>query len=188
MKDTDFSEVHAAQVAAFDAALPMVALDDIKGFDHALIDDCFTSPTLLIEASEMVIDPDKKGSAGTMWVNVEFMAHCILPRSKKRAYVEIECINFAGLVMKVVNQNKWGLPNVGSPEQLRAIPGSYSKDPKGFASWIVTWWQTVAIGEGWQMSSQVPDDVLISESPKIGIGHENDYEALTDGFINTPAS
>lgn len=183
MKDTDFSEVHDAQVAAFDQALVMVESDNIKSFDQASIKEQIRDPILLIEAVEMEIDQDKKGSAGLIWVKVQYQAHCILSRSVPN--VDVECLNFASLVLKTVNNNKWGLANVGAPEQLTAFPGRYSNDPKGFDSWIVSWWQTVAINGSWQLSRPAADEVLISEAPNIGAAHVNDYEKLEDGFTNT---
>ncbi len=182
MKDTDFSEVHNAQVLAFDAALNMVDKENIKSFDQASIKEQIRDPILLIEATEMEIDEGKKGGSGLLWVKVKYQAHCVLSRAVKN--VDLECLNFSALVLKTVNNNKWGLANVGAPEKIEAFPGRYSNNPKGFDSWVVSWWQTVAIGDSWQLSRAAADDVLISEAPNIGKAHINEYEILQDGFTN----
>lgn len=185
MKDSDFSEVHEAQIAAFDAALPMVNKSKILPFGDGNTPQ-IDEPTLLLEVAELDIDPLKKGSGGKIWVRAQFQAHCILPRSVP--LVSVECINFAAVVLKIVHRNKWQLSHVGSPEQLNAVPGRYSNDPKGFESWVVSWWQTVAIGEGWELKAPAPENVMLSEAPKVGLDHLADYEKLEDGHrrISTP--
>lgn len=182
MKDTDFTDVQNAQVTKFDEALAMVKLENIKSFDQTSINAAIRDPYLLIEVVEMKIDPSNKGGAGLIRVNVQYQAHCILSRAVDN--VDIECLNFASLVLKTVNGNKWGLANVGVPEELNAFPGRYSNDPNGFDSWVVSWWQTIAIGDSWQLPQAAPQDVLISEAPNIGAAHVDDYEVLKDGFSN----
>jgi hypothetical protein len=181
MKDNDFTKIHDAMVNTFNDALTMIEKDDIKTFDQASINTQITKPVLLLEAVEMQT-AEIKGSAGQVWLNVQYQAHCILSRAVPN--VAIECINFSSLVLKTVHQNKWGLNTVGNPEQLTAFPGRYSSEPQGFDSWVVSWWQTVAIGESWALPAPGPDGIFISEAPNIGKDHENDYEELNDGFIN----
>jgi hypothetical protein len=185
MKDTDFSEIHAAQRTAFDQALQMVALDNIQSFDQVNVNGPFKAPHLLLEATEIEIDRQKKGSAGMIWVKVQYQAHCILPRSVKNT--DIECLNFAAVVMKVVHQNQWGLAHVGQPEEISAFPGRYSNEPAGFDSWIVSWWQSVSVGSSWTVNTTPAESVLISEAPKIGAAHKDNYEPLKDEFIGKPA-
>ena len=178
MKDSDFSEVHEAQVAAFAEALPMVSKSNILPFGDAKTPQ-INDPTLLLEVAELDIDELKKGSGGKIWVRAQFQAHCMLPRSVP--LVSIECINFAAVVLKIVHRNTWQLAHVGKPEQLNAVPGRYSNDPKGFESWIVSWWQTVAIGDNWQLPAPAPEHVMLSEAPHVGADHKASYEKLEDG-------
>mgnify|MGYP001036321029 CR=1 FL=1 len=182
MKDSDFSEVFDAQVNAFDAALGMVKKENIRSFDYSNLSKEITEAMLFIEAVEMSIDEGSKGSGGTIWLKVKYQAHCVLSRAVKRT--DIECLNFAAVVTKVVNKNRWGLDNVGIPEQISCFPGRYSNAPKGFDSWIVEWSQTVSISETWDLSRLAPENVFISQAPEIGRVHEQDYEELEDGFKN----
>ncbi len=179
MKDTDFSQVHDAQKAAFTNALPMVK--KVAEFDGNAIPKQIKSPYLLLEVAEM---STIKGSGELVWVNAQFNAHCILPASVPRT--EIECQNFAALVMKVIHRNTWGL-NIQMPEEISAGPGLYDNNPKGFKSWVVSWWQTLAIGERTNAGIFSPTGVFISESPEVGQAHSDDYQELKDGFINTTA-
>lgn len=180
MKDTDFSELHDAQAHALGEALPMV--DTIKEFEPNALSKQIKKPCILIEVAEMA---PTGGVGNIIWLNAQFQAHCLLPVAMPRA--ELECQNFAAVVMKTVHKNTWGLSGVKLPEEINAFPGIYSTKAKGFRSWIVSWWQTIAIGEQATGAVFGPDNLMLSEAPRVGAGHKDDYEVVKDGFINPAA-
>ena len=182
MKDTDFSEIHDNMKAVFDTALVMVDKDNIDWFDHDETDNTFLAPTLLIEAPE-IETTDTQLSGGKLLLDVNYAVHCVLPRSNGLKLIDLECMNFAALVLKTVFKNSWGIKNVQLPTELRALPGEQKKGSEGFVSWVVYWSQKVVIGGGIVLNTGTPNDILVSEVPEIGRPHEDKYESVEDGFI-----
>lgn len=185
MKNTDFSEVHTAMVDSFDKALTNVAKEDISSFELAKLTGSITAPTLLLEVSNIEVDQTQKGSAGVVWLKVNYQAHCILPNQSGDE--NIACLDLASVVIKTVNQNKWGLSNVGTPTMLTGYPSYHSSTISGIESFVVSWWQQMAVDSSWSLSQVVADEIYISEVPEIGAAHADKYEKLEDEFaINTP--
>lgn len=186
MKNTDFSEVHTAMVDSFDKALTNVAKEDISSFELAKLTGSITEPTILLEVSNIEVDQNQKGSAGVVWLKVNYQAHCILP--KQTGDETIACLDLASVVIKTVNQNRWGLSNVGIPTMLTGYPSYHSSSIPSIESFVVAWWQLVAVDSSWSLSQVVAEEIYLSEAPEIGAAHIDKYEKLEDEFaINTPA-
>jgi hypothetical protein len=179
MKDTDLTEVVDAQIAVFSTELPMA---NVYTYDLAAIPKSFKGPVILLETVGFRVDQTAPARGNMLWVNVEFHAHCMMSRAQGNVAVEIG--NMAALIMKIINKNKWGLSNIQPPVQLHAMPGKFQTGPGGFESWVVTWHQTIAIGDTWQSKKFAVDEILISEAPEIGAAHIDSYEVVTDGFNN----
>ncbi|MCF1457749.1 MAG: hypothetical protein LPH21_09355 [Shewanella sp.] len=170
---TDFTALHEAMTEDIGKAMPM--LRTVKAY-NSLKREQVNTPAVLIEAGEM--KPGTRLTGGRLAVNVEFIAHCML--SVKTPNVELEIRNFAGKLMQHVAQNRWGLgESVEAPTELSAFPGSFKPDDHGYESWVVTWSQTVHLGEVWQEADFLPAKVWLGEAPNIGAGHEDDYKELT---------
>ncbi len=170
----DLTALHDAMTEAIKASMSM--LQTVKSYDPTTR-DTITTPAVLIEAVEM--KPGRKIGDGRLPVTVEFAAHCCL--SVKTERVELEIRNFAAKLLQVVNGNKWGLADaVERPERLSAFPGMFKPDDKGFESWVVTWEQTIHLGEVWQDADFLPTDVYVGEAPDIGAAHEDKYWKITD--------
>lgn len=178
MKDTDLTEVIDAQIAAFKASLPMA---NVYTYDLSAIPKSFTGPVILLESVQFRVDDEQRGHGDMLWLKVEFNAHCIMTRAQENVAVEVQ--NLAALVLKIVNKNKWGLSNIQHPNSLDAMPGKFTTEPGGFDSWVVSWNQTVAIGNTWSNKSFAPDSIFLSESPNVGQDNQPDYEELNDGHI-----
>ncbi len=185
MKNTDFSEVHTAMVSSFEQALADVAEQNIASFELSKLTAGITEPTLLLEVNEIEVDQDNKGSAGVVWLRTHYQAHCVLPKTS--ANTKVECLDFASVVLKTVNQNRWGLSNVGTPTQLMGFPSYHTTSLNDIESFVVSWWQYVAVDNSWVLSRGPAEEIYLSEAPEIGAEHADKYEKLEDEFaIDTP--
>lgn len=170
----DLTALHDAMALSIESSMPM--LKTIKAYDP-MTRDTIATPAVLIEAIEM--KPGGRLTGGRLPVTVEFAAHCCL--SVKTERVELEIRNFAAKMMQVIEGNKWGLADaVERPERLTAFPGAFKPDDKGFESWVVTWEQTIHLGDVWEGVDFLPTDVYLGESPNIGAAHKDKYEKITD--------
>ncbi len=170
----NLTALHDAMTAEIKTSMSM--LQTVKSYDPTTRASV-TTPAVLIEAVEM--KPGRSTGDGRLPVTVEFAAHCCLSVKTKR--VELEIRNFAAKLLQVVNGNKWGLADsVERPERLGAFPGMFKPDDKGFESWVVTWEQTIHLGEVWQDADFLPTDVYVGEAPDIGAAHEDKYWKITD--------
>ena len=170
----DLTALHDAMSLAIKDSMAM--LQTVKSYDP-LTRDTIITPAVLIEAVEM--KPGSRVTGGRLPVTVEFAAHCCL--SVKTERVELEIRNFAAKLLQVVNGNKWGLADaVERPERLTAFPGMFKPDDKGFESWVVTWEQTIHLGEVWQDADFLPTEVYVGEAPDIGAANKDKYEKITD--------
>lgn len=176
MKDTDFTEVEAAQIAAMTAALPMV---HVETYDLTALPEAIQGAGILLETVGFRVDEKAKGHGDILWLDTEFHAHCFMTRAQPNVTVEVK--NLAALVLKVVNKNRWGQANIQLPNSLDAMPSKFKLGKGGFESWVATWRQTVAVGDTWQSKSLVPETILLGQAPNIGPGHEDHYEVLSDG-------
>ncbi len=176
MKNTDFSEIHSAMVNRLDKALTNVAKDDISIFELTKLTQSISKPTLLLETNEIKVEQNNKGSAGIVWLQVNYQAHCILPGNTGSE--KVDCLDFASVVIKTVNQNTWGLPNVATPTLMTGFPSYHTSNLAGIESFVVSWWQRVAVDSHWTLSRPPADHVFISQAPEIGKAHADKYEKL----------
>lgn len=84
-------------------------------------------------------------------------------------------------LLVLIQDARWGLPGVASPEGLRADPlGNTSTDRSGVSVWGVSWRQAVTIGAPFVFDEdmETPQTILVGQAPEIGTDHEGDYETL----------
>lgn len=172
-QNVDLIDVHEAMVQSIKNKMPM--LKTVQSYEP-FTRDTIETPSVLIEAVEM--KPGKRTGDERLSVTVEFLAHCCLSIRTDR--VELEIRNFAAKLMRVIEGNRWGLAEaVERPTRLSAMPGMFKPDDKGFESWVVSWEQTIHLGNVWQDTEFMPQEVFIGLSPEIGAAHKDDYEIGT---------
>ncbi|MGL4504659.1 MAG: hypothetical protein ACRCUF_02885, partial [Aeromonas sobria] len=85
-----------------------------------------------------------------------FNAYCLL--SSKTARAETEIRNMAAMVAMKLDGERFGLGEaVGRPTNITAVPGVFENNQPGLECWIVTWEQTVHLGEVWSPPDLVND-------------------------------
>ena len=107
-------------------------------------------------------------------------AHCVLGFQTDDIGMEIR--SFAAQLFVLLTDNKYGLGSeVSWPEGLELNPGEFKPGKAGFESWCVIWEQTIYLGESeWDDNGVVPEIVMLGIAPDIGIGHDPDYEDITN--------
>lgn len=182
MQDNHVTQIHQAQVAAVQEAMPMLA--QVAEYSPELLEGrtAIISPAVLFEAVQ--IQPERQGSGGRCALTIEFAAHCIL--STKTEHVQLEIRNFAVRLLQVINQNRWGLVYAQHPMELTAFPSTFSA-ALGFESWIVSWEQTFHLGEVKLGKDWLPTKVYLGEAPTVGKAHQSDYQlVVTKANSNNP--
>ncbi len=78
-------------------------------------------------------------------------------------------------VAKFVHGNRWGHP-VSPGQFVDAAPEAFSGSMDAYESWRVSWTHTALLGKNiWEEIGIIPDQVLVSEIPHVGIFHEPRY-------------
>jgi hypothetical protein len=110
----------------------------------------------------------------------QFALHCVL--SFKTVNIGLAVRDFSSQVFILLKDNLFGLSrDVSRPENINMSPGEFKPGAAGYESWCVTWEQTIFLGvTTWDDTGVVPETVMLGIAPDIGIGHEPDYEDITD--------
>ncbi len=167
----EIEQVHTAIKQAIIKAIPV--LNTVELYDP-LKHNRIVTPAALIENVEMDVIKGEVISGGRLPITLQFAVHCCL--STITEGVELEIRKFAAKMLKVVNKNRWGLSNVKDPTELAAFPGMFKPDNKGYESWVVTWKQTIHLGDVWEGKDFLPQEVYLSAAPNIGKAHKDDYQ------------
>lgn len=165
----DVSQFHDNLIAHLKDKIPN--LHQVADYDPGGLDKIMT-PAALINVAEM--SPGTTVSGGRLAVQLRVEVHCILSVKTDRVLRQIR--NMAAAVMRAVYRQRFGLEKaVEMPTDIDAFPGMFKDGEHGFESWVVSWLQTVHLGDGWQEQEFVPEEVFLGEAPRIGAAHKDDY-------------
>ncbi|AMO55631.1 hypothetical protein GZ77_09145 [Endozoicomonas montiporae] len=136
------------------------------------------APALLLALDHM--NGGNETGDGRTAVECSFSLCAILPEKGLPAdKVSIAIANFAAEVLHQIRYNHWGLGSeVSHPHNLSAQPADFKPGKAGFESWVVSWEQTVYLGEPEPDDSLLPDTVMVGIDPDIGLDNENKYEQI----------
>lgn len=132
------------------------------------------TPALLIEVESLDEGIDAGDETAPFVVRVAL--HCVL--SHETENYQIEIINFAADVAKYVRNQRWGLTGVGKPVAINSAPALFNPGREGDVAWTVSFEQSRDYGDSaWAPDPDldVPGEVFVGHSPKVGIDHVNDY-------------
>lgn len=160
MTITNFTALHDAMEGHFKLTIPSLKTVDAY---RDKPDDKIKTPAVLVGVDEM--QTAKKLTGGRLAMTCVFNAYCILSTSTARA--ELEVRNMAALVAMKLDGERFGLGEaVGRPANITAVPGVFENDQPGLECWIVSWEQTVHLGDVWSPPDIVNDGV-IGTGPKV---------------------
>ena len=171
----DLTELHHRIIAAirerFGSRLTTVGMYNPVDPDSQSI----KTPAVLLELAE--IRPNGRTTGGRTPMELVWTAHCAL--SAQTENVQLEVRNFAAQLVRLIDGARWGLDYVERAGDLEAFPGLFTPGEKGFESWLVSWKQTVHLGEIWELPVDGPAvEVFLGESPNTGQDHEGNYRQV----------
>lgn len=177
---TDFTVLHESMCDELRNKMPF--LNTVEAYDPTVEKGhfaCVSTPAVLIEMVEM--KPASRVSDERKPFDCEFIFHCIL--SSRTKNVQLEIRNLAAYVAGIVDLNRWGLAGaVTAPKGLGAYAGAFKKGDHGFESWVVSMTQKLYLGQMSTDNFTIPHDIYLGEAPRVGAGHESDYEKLTPAY------
>lgn len=152
MTITNFTALHDAMEAHFKKAIP--ALNTVDAYRDTPQTDKILTPAVLVGVEEM--EAGKKVTGGRLAMDCVFSAYCLLSAQTKRSETEIR--NMAAMVAMHLDGQRFGLGEaVGRPSNLSCVPGVFQNDQPGLECWIVSWTQTVHLGDEWKPEPLVAD-------------------------------
>ena len=154
-------------------------------FSHKVDNICAYSPlekNIKAPALLLALDNMNHGNEtgdGRTAVECSFSLCAILPAGGLPTdKIAIAIANYAE-VLHHVRYNHWDLgAEVSHPANLSAQPAEFKPGKSGFESWVVSWEQTVYLGEPEPDDGVLPDTVMVGIDPDIGAEHEDKYEQI----------
>lgn len=108
------------------------------------IGETLATPAVLVEVESMRIG--ELNGLGKTPVVLSVALHCVLGHATP--HVELEVRNFAAQVLNLLRNQYFDMPDdVESPENLQALPGDFKPGKGGFESMVVTYEQTLYMGD-----------------------------------------
>ncbi|MCP4102607.1 MAG: hypothetical protein GY750_14475 [Lentisphaerae bacterium] len=133
------------------------------------------APGILLDIEQLDIGEDE--GDGRLPLECSFAAFCIL--SICTSNYELAIKGFVAKVMALLRHNSFGMETVSIPENLSAEGVDFSPGKAGYICWVVTWQQTVYVGEDvWSGDGIIPSEVKFNYTPEVGAEHEAGYESL----------
>ena len=130
---------HANLTSALQAAFP--ALRTVAAYR---IGETLTTPAVLVEIESMRVG--ELNGEGKTPVVLSVALHCVLGHSTPN--LEMEVRNFAAQVMNFLRNQYFDMPDaLEAPQNLHAMPGDFKPGKSGFESMVVTYEQTLYMGE-----------------------------------------
>lgn len=176
----------AAEISGYYAALVAMLQTQFVGRvvtvgDYDELDDGkLKTPALLVDIESM--QPGDDHGDEKLALNLSVTVHCIL--GIKTAHVQRAVRDMAAEVMATLRWQKLDASGLVSafPVIGESMPGTFRSGEHGYESQQVRFTHAVYIGASvWESNLTLPDEVLISMSPDIGIPHESDYQPMDVG-------
>lgn len=109
------------------------------------VGETLATPAILIEVESMQMGGLKSDGKTPLVLSVAL--HCVLGHTTPN--LELELRNFAGQVMSLMHNQYLDMPDIlNAPLNITAMPGDFKKGKAGFDSFVVTYEQTLLVGEG----------------------------------------
>ena len=113
--------------------------------------------------------------------------HCVLGSQTENLQQQLR--NFSAEMMQQIKNKRFGTCHLaGHAEEITALPGYFKKEKTGYDSWVVSFIQSIYLGEvdqPWGTGVDfIPQEVFFSRAPEIGLEHIDDYrQVVKDGSI-----
>lgn len=170
--EIDLSAVHQSIIDAIVAAFPaVVTVEDYRENRKGL-----PLPAIMVELVDMEAAPDEDPGTEQLAMRTRFEARIII--GFRTANAEREIRKLAGALGAFVHQNRFGQP-IEPAEVLTITPDDFDPDLDQYVVWRVEWQQILHLGATvWTNEGEIPETVLFSYVPRVGIPYEDEYFEL----------
>ena len=171
----DLDALHEAVIAGIAEQFPDVAtVEDYREERRSL-----PLPAILVELVDFEANPEDDPGTEQLPVLARFEARVII--GFREPVAERAIRRLAGALGAFVHLRRWGQP-VGPAEVLTISPDDFEPDLDQYLVWRVEWQQPVHLGATvWVSDEALPETVLYSYTPRVGIPYEEEYRELGDG-------
>lgn len=170
--EIDLDAVHQAVLAALAAQFPSVATVE----DYRTERQSLPLPAILVELEDFEAVPEEDPGTGQLAARARFVARIVL--SFRTASAERAIRKLAAAVGAFAHLNRWGVP-VEPAQVLTIAPEEFEPELDQFVCWSVEWQQVVHLGASvWTPEGKLPEEVLYSYEPRVGIPYEPWYTEL----------
>jgi hypothetical protein len=172
-KPIELREYHDAITAAIKDAVP--ELDEITYY--AIKRDRIRTPSVIIELKEWT-PADKDDGTGMHSWDFSWSAYVFVKFCREIAKLELR--ELAMKVCMAVEENRFGIQ--ASPANVTLCEqDDFDPEWDAYEVFRIDWTQTARVGVNvWKADNEThPEHLMVSESPDIGIPHEDDYLEVT---------
>jgi hypothetical protein len=178
LTEINLTELHGSIASGLKTKFPNCAVDYYSRPGEKII-----TPAIFFELENGIPANPHDTGTGQLEIELKFSAEVIVAY-KQGGLLGVRALALA--LARFVHGNRWGQP-VGRGQFSEAIPETFSSPMDAYESWRVSWSHTAFLGNNiWEEDGNVPKQILVSTAPRIGIPHEPDYVAVTDGMGALP--
>ena len=135
-------------------------------------------PAILIELDDIEAAPDEDPGTEQLAARTRWIARIII--GFRTANAEREIRKLAAALGAFIHMQRWGQP-VEAAQVLTISPDTFDPSLDQYVVWAVEWQQVVHLGASvWKPDGELPEAVLYSHVPRIGIPYEPEYKPLED--------
>lgn len=137
-------------------------------------------PAFLFELTEMDPAGARDPGTGQLAVLAKFEGLVVMPFKIPGSNSKREVRKLVGTLATFAQNNGWGCP-IGPAVVTAVAPDEFNPDLNQFEVWRLDWQQVIHLGESvWpDAEGAVPTQVMLSQLPDVGLGHEADYVVVT---------
>lgn len=180
-RQIDIEAAHTSIEAAIREAFPSFAT--VGGYDEAK--KVIKCPAAFLEMTSM--EPGDDPGTDQLAIRMRWEIFLLLRFNSKsvKKSVAREIRTIVGAVSHFVHGNRFGLP-VSPAQFVGAYPDEFSPKSGTYEEWRIDFEIAGYLGESvWDGEGVMPETVMLSHSPIIGLDHESDYKEVTDGELPT---
>lgn len=172
--EIDLDALHAAVVGAIKEQFPSV----VTVADYREDRQRLPLPAILVELDDIEAAPDEDPGTEQLAARTRWIARIII--GFRTANAEREVRKLAAALGAFIHMQRWGQP-VEAAQVLTISPDTFDPSLDQYVVWAVEWQQVVHLGASvWKPDGELPETVLYSHVPRIGIPYEPEYKLLED--------
>ena len=172
--EIDLDALHTAVVGAIEEQFPSV----VTVADYREDRQRLPLPAILVELDDIEAAPDEDPGTEQLAARTRWIARIII--GFRTANAEREIRKLAAALGAFIHMQRWGQP-VEAAQVLTISPDTFDPSLDQYVVWAVEWQQIVHLGASvWKPDGELPEAVLYSHVPRIGIPYEDEYKPLED--------